>query len=385
MEDSHKHVAIVGGGVAGLTAATALADRGIDVTLIERSRRLGGHAAEWACMATDECARCSACLVQDLIRRTLAHPHIEVLANARVAQVDTDAACRTLALEPVADGAETDGDAAAPVLAAPRQLRAAATVLATGFSVYDPSADLLLGYGRFDQVRTIRELDHALARDDLEAFLPSAIEKPRLAFIQCVGSRDRQQGREYCSQFCCRATIRLVNRLLHLRPELEVKVFYIDLQIMSKEFESFYRQARDRVEFIQSVPAEVCYGTEELADKAVVHAIRQGAEKAEAFAFDRIVLATGLAPGAAQGELAERFGLAQNEFGFLAHSPDGATMTEQPGLFMAGACAGPTDIQGSRRTGLAAAAMAAGHLNRDEAERGPSQRTESSQRTAAGA
>ena len=65
MIDNPSNVIVVGGGIAGMTVAGAIADLGMEVTLVERDHRLGGHAANWARMATEECARCSACLIQD--------------------------------------------------------------------------------------------------------------------------------------------------------------------------------------------------------------------------------------------------------------------------------------------------------------------------------
>ena len=361
VKDCQSNVVVVGGGIAGLTVAGALADLGIGVTLVERDYSLGGHAAHWACMATDECARCSACLVQDEISRVSTHPEIEILLGARVD------ACRGETGDfRVSLGAEPDPDASSSprrerTLGDDRTIPCQAIVLATGFEPHDPSASPLLGYGRFDGVMTTRDVDEILRRDDPASFAPDGDAPLRVAFIQCVGSRDRKSGREYCSQFCCRTTIRLVRRLKQLRPAIEATVFYIDLQIMSKEFGVFYDSVRDEVRFVRGVPAEVSPG--ETPGMLRVYSVAPGADRTEAIEFDRIVLAIGLAPTDSHRPLAEAMGLELNEFGyFAAAGPDASLEASRPGVFLAGACGGPTDIQGSRKQGMAVAGLVAQRL-----------------------
>ena len=84
MSRTEASVIVVGGGIGGLSAANALADLGLDVLVVEKAPRLGGNAAAWACMATDECARCSACVVQEQVRQVAHNPRIHVLVGSRV-------------------------------------------------------------------------------------------------------------------------------------------------------------------------------------------------------------------------------------------------------------------------------------------------------------
>jgi len=156
----------------------------------------------------------------------------------------------------------------------------------------------------------------------------------------------------------------LIRRLQYLRPSLQATIFYIDLQTMSKEFHSFYERAKESVEFIQGVPAEVCPG--EGTDELRVFCVKPGADRAEAVDLDRVVLAVGITPGASQQELARIFDLELNEFGFFT-SPGGSPglTTSRPGIFVAGACAGPADIQGSSKQALAVAARIANSARRE--------------------
>jgi len=147
----------------------------------------------------------------------------------------------------------------------------------------------------------------------------------------------------------------MINRLLYLRPQLQAVVFYIDLQIMSKEFRVFYDRAKDRVEFVQGVPAEVFTSAEDSTLR--VYSSAAGEDKAKAFEFDRIVLATGISPASSRKQMIDMFALQQDSFGFLAGQDD------SKGIFAAGACAGPNDIQGSLRQALATANRVASWLD----------------------
>jgi heterodisulfide reductase subunit A len=362
MKDTQPYVIVVGGGIAGMTVAGAVADLGIGVTLVERDSRLGGHAADWACMATDECARCSACLVQEQISRISAHPAIEIVLGARVAECEGEAGDFRVRLEPEPVSGELQRPWREWLLGRRRTVPCQAVVLATGCEPYDPSDNPLLGYGHFEGVITTRDLDNMLRKDNLARFAPEDGGPLRVAFIQCVGSRDRKSGREYCSQFCCRTTIRLVRRLRYLRPAVEATIFYIDLQIMSKEFGLFYDRVRDEVSFVQGVPAEVCSG--EAKGTLRVYSVAPGADRTQAFEFDRVVLAIGLAPTASHRPLAEVMDLDLNEFGYFAASgPHGPVEATRAGVFLAGACSGPADIQGSSKQAMAVAGLLARRLD----------------------
>ena len=356
MSRTSHDVAVIGSGIAGLRTATCLADIGFEVTIVERALRPGGHAAQWACMATEACAKCSACLVQDQLGKALRHPRIHLVLGAEVRAVTGAAGDFRMAVLPSIGG---NGERSAwreLVLTAPREIALEAVVVATGFDPYDATANPLLGYGRLEGVVTTPDLDEALRQDDLSRILPAGSVPQRLAFIQCVGSRDRQSGHQYCSQFCCRTTIRLARRLRHLRPELEITVFYIDLQVMTKEFLAFYEEARNEsIQFLQGVPAEIIPGEER---PLRVYSVPPGSAQAVPLEFDRIVLAIGLSPTSSHPDLAEGLGVDLDHLGYFSTNGSGSgSGSDRRGVFFAGGCAGPTDIQGSCRQAMAVAAQ----------------------------
>ena len=344
MTNFAQRIAVVGGGTAGLSAALALADCGFPVTLIERSAELGGHAAEWACMATTECAKCNACVIKDMAKRVKRHPDIDVSTGFELKSVTGSVGDFRVQAEPV-DTAGNGHDRS------PLEIVAGSVVLATGFTPYDATADPMLGYGLFPGVVTTIDVDAILLRDDIESFLPSGIERPRVAFIQCVGSRDVKRHREYCSQFCCKTSVRLARRLKYLTPNAEITIFYIDLQVMGKEFRGFFEEAQSSIDFIQGTPAEVTpLGPD---GPYRVYASDPETRQTTAREFDRVILAVGVDHAQANDALAETLGLDTDELGFFLELGD---RSPRPGIYLAGACTGPMDMRGAVTRGQSVAA-----------------------------
>ncbi len=340
MKELTSTVLVVGAGISGLTTALSLADMGAEVTLIDRRDHPGGNAAEWACMATTECAKCSACQVEDTIRKVSGHSRIHLFLRAEAGKLEGQKGAFRVQLKP------TDSSSASPRdLKEETTLACQSIVLATGFEPFDATEKSLLGYKMHPEVLTIPDVDEALKENRLESVIPTDCENPKIAFVQCVGSRDHKIGHNYCSQFCCKASIRLARRLKHLRPDADLTIYYIDLQLMGKEFRDFYANARKDINFMQGVPAEILHGEE----PGMVRVYGTDSETGESVPADyhRMVLAVGISPQPGNEALAAVFGVQLNEHGFFTRSANGAS-TDREGIFLAGAATGPTDIVGSR-------------------------------------
>ncbi|MBW2261766.1 MAG: CoB--CoM heterodisulfide reductase iron-sulfur subunit A family protein [Deltaproteobacteria bacterium] len=322
---------VVGGGAAGIAAALTLAHQGLSVLLVERSSGLGGRAAGYACMATTRCRRCSACLVEDSALALRRLDGVEILLSTTIA-----AASR------MADGYSVDVECGST--RSTWKVRGA--ILCTGFDAFDAAAKPLLGHGKLDGVVTTLELDRILKEAGDEGWSTQDGPPRRVAFVQCVGSRESREGRGYCSQVCCSAALRLAGKLAHLHPEVEITIFYIDLQLMARNVRSYHDELAGRIRFVQGVPGEIA-----AAPGGGLEVHHEDSGEGTSSTFDRIVLSVGMVPSPATEEIASLLGSRPGPYGFLEGGG--------PPVLAAGACTFPKDIPGSMDEAREAAARLA--------------------------
>jgi len=338
MSDSSSSVLILGGGMAGLAAADYLHDCGVAVHLVEKADRLGGKAREWACMATEKCRQCGACLSVELAERVPRHEHVSTL------------------LESTVTGFKKQNGRFQAAVAGPKagDLDVDAILVATGMSVFDPSGHEDLGYGRHTNVLTTADLNVILQQEALAARLGGNAQ-PAIAFIQCVGSRSRAEGRDYCSRVCCRTAVRQANKIKHLIPEAALTIFNIDLQATGKEFRTQVAAAAEHVEFCQGTPAKIVADAES-ERLTVFH--EDGLASRTSRQFDLVVLAVGILPASATDQLAGMLDIETDSWGFL--TSDGDKLPA--GIFTAGVSRGPTGILNAAGQGRTAAGEIARYL-----------------------
>jgi len=326
---------IIGGGAAGLSAAEALAQGGRSVVIVDRGDAPGGQSARWSCLATDRCQRCGLCLLHDVQSRVRHQGSIRHIAADVTAIQGTRGSFRATLK---ATGGRGD---------VPTTLEADTVVLATGFTPFDPRLGRPMGYGDIACVVTSVDVNRALRKDDLTALNFAGGRAKRIAFLQCIGSRDPEAGRGYCSQVCCPGTLRAARALLHRHPDWQITVFYIDLQIYGKTARSRFAEVAPKLRFVQGVPAEVLPD-----DDGSVRLAFQGADGLMTQeSFDGVVLAVGMVPSPGADALAESMGVSRTIGGFLdeASAPDG--------VYVAGTCAGPASIEDSLLAGRRAAGL----------------------------
>ena len=222
-----------------------------------------------------------------------------------------------------------------------RPLDASALVITTGFVPYDPSEKIFWGYGMYDGVITLADLDTLVRKDDLKTLAASRDHALRIAFFQCIGSRDRSIGANYCSQYCCTAALRMALRLRNEYPDWEITIFYIDLQIAGSFSGSLLSKAAGRnIRLIQGVPGEVRAGTDN-----TLEVVREQDGRNMRETYDRIVLSVGQRPSPDNPDIAAITGLELDAFGFLGNgSVLEAGRTSIDGLYLAGTVSGPKDI-----------------------------------------
>ena len=410
---SPKKVLVIGGGIAGLSAAWELARLAIDVDIVEKGPFLGGHAIGFCCKATDECQKCGACSVAARLLEVVQEPRITVHLMSELKSVTRNSTHRyVLSKRPLyinpdrctncglcfdkcpAAGAIVRGYAktgtslyaineaqclyfkdgtcrlcqdecpeqAIDLDQSARQVsgEADAIIVATGFQVFDAKARPRYGYGINRNVITALELERML-RDKAQVLRPSDNKAPKtIAFIQCVGSRDHQLHHGFCSQVCCGYAMRMAEAISHRDSGVQISIFYMDMQNCGKNFSAFYERCKEHVRFVRSMPGDLFQGE---GDQVTLCYATERDGRPVKKPFDLVVLSVGIMPGASNVRLAHMLQLDLDKHGFFAFTdPMDKTTTKQDGIFLAGTAQGPKDIADSMGQAGQAAQRAAQYL-----------------------
>jgi heterodisulfide reductase subunit A len=243
-----------------------------------------------------------------------------------------------------------------------RELEVGAIVVATGIDVFDAAKYPEYGHGKYPDVITnlqFERLCNASGPTGGKILRPSDGKVPNsVVFIQCVGSRDRAKGNEYCSKVCCMISAKQLSIFKHHNPEGQAYVFYIDNRAGGKGYEEFLRRAieEERAQYIRGRVARVF----QERDRLVVRGENSLAGAPTEIEADLVVLATGLTPQRDYTEVARALNLSTDNYGFFMelHPKLGPAETSLSGIFLAGGAQGPKDIPESVAQGGAAAAEA---------------------------
>ncbi|MGB9713684.1 MAG: FAD-dependent oxidoreductase [Candidatus Bathyarchaeales archaeon] len=240
-------------------------------------------------------------------------------------------------------------------------LKVGSIILAPGFEPFDARLKSEYGYGRFQNVVTSIEFERILSASGPYGGIvlrPSDGEIPRkIAFIQCVGSRDAQLGNNYCSAACCMYGIKeAIIAKEHVPTKLDCTIFYMDIRAYGKEFDAYYNRAKEEygIRFVRSRVASV---TEDPAtNNLFVHYVEDETPKTEE--FDMVVLSIGMQPPKDVEKLAKSLGIKLNKYHFCETKTFTPLETSKPGIFVCGAFSAPKDIPESVAQASAAASKA---------------------------
>ncbi|MFQ5955099.1 MAG: CoB--CoM heterodisulfide reductase iron-sulfur subunit A family protein [Kiloniellales bacterium] len=406
-------ILVVGGGIAGITAAVEAAEVGCDVVLVERDPSIGGRVAQLNRYFPKLCH--PTCGLEINFQRIRKNPRIKLMTMTAVTGVtgtkgdyvvtltttpryvnanctacgECARAAETEVPDPfnfgigrvkaaylphemafpmryVIDGSVIGTSEAEKIKAACKYdaveldqqpttftVNAGAIIWATGWRPYDAAKITPYGYDRSPDVINNMEMERLAARTGPTGgriVRPSNGEPAkRVALIQCAGSRD-QNHLPYCSGICCLGSLKHAAYVREQYADAQVDIYYIDIRTPGK-FEAFYNRIRSdsQVRFIKSKPGHI-----ETDDTGTPVVCGEDTISREVYArpYDLVVLATGMEPVAA-GKGAPEVALERDEYGFIVPGTG-----EEDGMFQAGVAAAPLDVALSVQTATAAALRA---------------------------
>jgi heterodisulfide reductase subunit A len=248
-------------------------------------------------------------------------------------------------------------------------LTVGAVILAPGFETFDPATYDTYGYRRSPNIVTSLEFERILAASGPtrgHLVRPSDQREPtKIAWIQCIGSRDVHAGANpYCSAVCCTHAIKeAMVAKDHATHPLDTAIFYIDVRTSGKDFERYYNRAKDRdgVRFIKSKITHITETNGASGDLLIRYTDEQGRRAEEV--FDMAVLSVGFHLPGQWGALAETVGIALDSSQFPDTTGFSPIHTSRPGIFISGCLHSPKDIPSSVTDASAAAANAGALLS----------------------
>jgi heterodisulfide reductase subunit A len=323
---------VIGGGIAGMTAALNLARQGFRVHLVEKEAQLGGRLLRInrLCPTDEEAAG----LIEPLVEEVQRHERITLHMSAIVKEVGGYVGNFQVTV------AAQDGE---------RTFGVGTVIVATGADVLQPVG--LCGYGQFPNVLTQLELEEQLKTEPLEV--------GRAVLINCVGSRIPE--RPYCSRVCCMTSLKNATQLKQRNPEAHVYVLHRDLLTYGVEFERYYRRAMEAgVRFLrydpEHPPQVVGDGR---AEEVVVWDALRGRELH--LPVDLVVLTTPLIPGPDNEAVSRLLKVPLGESGFFleAHVKLRPVEFATDGVYVCGTARWPADVSESISQAYAASSKAA--------------------------
>lgn len=344
-------VLVIGGGPAGLEAARGVADLGGKVILVEARDFLGGTPIAEHYAALTHGMRDAEEAMNEMIAQVNGNALVDLRLGYRVAQAMGEAGDFVVTL-----AKEGNGHA--------ESVNAGAVILATGFQHFDPGRETqMYGYYEFDDVITLQESEKMLK--DKKFVRPSNGAVPeRICFVQCVGSRDRHIGNEYCSKVCCGIASKQAIEVRQQVPSCRVFIFYIDMRMYGYWENEIYWPAQEKykVNYVKGIITEVL----RKGDKLLVRGEDTTMGRPVEVPMDIVVLSNGMEASQGTREMAKVFGVRQNKYNFIdvPHDALDPTATSVPGIFVAGAAAGPRDLDDSISMAGAAAMKAVSSIRK---------------------
>lgn len=313
-------IVIIGGGIAGLEAASKLLELGYSPIIVEKSDRLGGHVAQWNRLFPDMTPASD--VVSELLDRSKG---ANIFLNTEILFINRLRGSYNIRL--------SNGIS----------INTSYILFTTGFSLFEAGKKEEYGYGVYDQVITNGDLEQWFNTGKDSRITGRKME--RIGFVHCVGSRDEKARNSQCSKVCCITAVKQAIEMKEKFPEADIWCFYMDLRLFGKKFEDFYTKAqRDYgIHFVRGRVSEV---SENIEGKVVVKAEDTLAGKPIKMSLDLLVLMSGMVCNPDSTKTAGMLSLPVDSDGFLKSHDNVLHITSSPkdGIFYAGACTGPKTV-----------------------------------------
>ena len=255
------------------------------------------------------------------------------------------------------------------------ELEVGAVIVATGYQLFDASRKKEYGFGKYPDVITNMQLERMLNSSGPtggRVLVPSTGKPPkRVAFIQCVGSRDKTVGNEYCSRVCCMSALKNAQMIKERYPDTDITIHYIDIRAGGEMYEEYYVRTQEMgVDFIRGKVAEIYVGED---GKPVIRYENTLECRPEEEAYDLVVLSTGSEPSKSAEGIGRMLNLSRRQDRFFASAHPKMRPVDAPvsGVFLAGCASGPKEIQVSIAQGSACASKVMQLLGTGELEADP--------------
>jgi len=430
-----RNVLIIGGGVAGIEAALNLAEAGFPVIMVEKDSTIGGKMALMnEVFPTNDCSICvlapKMTEVQNHPNLTLytyseitdisgsvGKFHVKIKRKPRFVLEKKCKGCVDLCStvcpveieNPMDYGVGKTKAIYMPILQAVPQvvlidpdhcvgcglcsqacpadavdyeqkaedieLEVGAVIVATGYQLFDASRKKEYGFGKYPDVITNMQLERMLNSSGPtggRVLVPSTCKPPkRVAFIQCVGSRDKTVGNEYCSRVCCMAALKNAQMIKERYHDTDITIHYIDIRAAGEMYEEYYVRTQEMgVDFIRGKVAEIYVGED---GKPVIRYENTLECRPEEEAYDLVVLSTGYEPSKSAEGIGRMLNLSRRQDRFFASAHPKMRPVDAPvsGVFLAGCASGPKEIQVSIAQGSACASKVMQLLGTGELEADP--------------
>lgn len=334
----NKSALVIGGGVSGLSAALFLSKMGMQVYLVEKKPQLGGHVREIRSVWPDRMSGES--IVEQMENELRSRQNVEVFTSAELTAFE---------------GFFGNYEATLNTPEGEKKVIVGGAVAAIGFAPFDPKIKPELLYGKDSRVLTTLDLERS--GDNLS--LP---DNPRVAILHCIGSRDEQIGKPYCSRICCINALRVGESIKERYSDSYVESFYMDVRAHPRGGEEFYEDTQEKgVLFTRANIGEIVPAPTGLLLRGEDTLLGETFERE----FDLVVLSIGMSFPEDSQKLASllKISLDKDRFFLEAHIKLRPFDTAVKGIFIAGSCSGPKDVEESINHGKASALKLYGFLN----------------------